>query len=268
MPCHPPPAVAPRSARRRRSPLSLVALVNAAVDEVTDSTAALAFIEPVAVKVTADPMAAASLNTTKAQLHVRLGELDTAAEVLKQCERTLDDMPGVTPVHADYYRVAADLEKIRGHHAEFYRHAIRYLGCVAAEDLPEAEAAQRAHDLGLAALLGKGIYNVGELLAHGIMDSLRGSKGQWLVDLLEAFNGGDVVRRPPRPAPPPLTPGRPGQVRRARARVAEALPGPARLGAGHPAENRAAGGHGARLLPGPGVAGHPVCAHRRGRARA
>ena len=56
----------------------------------------------------------------------------------------------------------------------------------------QAEAVELANDLCLAALLGDGIYNMGELLSHAVLDSLRGTQQQWLVDLVAAFNAGDV----------------------------------------------------------------------------
>lgn len=53
---------------------------------------------------------------------------------------------------------------LEGSHALYYRAALRQLGC-AGEDLgtPE-ERAQQAFFLGLAALLGDDIYNLGELV--------------------------------------------------------------------------------------------------------
>lgn len=43
-----------------------------------------------------------------------------------------------------------------------------------------------------AALLGDGVYDIGELLAHPIFESLRGTEYEWLADLLQAFNAGDI----------------------------------------------------------------------------
>nr|XP_009611841.1 26S proteasome non-ATPase regulatory subunit 13 homolog B-like [Nicotiana tomentosiformis] len=51
-----------------------------------------------------------------------------------------------------------------------------------------------AFDLSLSALLGDNIYNFGELLAHPIIQSLVGTKVEWLYYILEAFNTGDLVR--------------------------------------------------------------------------
>ena len=54
------------------------------------------------------------------------------------------------------------------------------------------ERQERAFYLSLAAILGDGIYNFGELLMHPILNSLTGTRDQWLVDLLFSFNRGDL----------------------------------------------------------------------------
>ena len=69
----------------------------------------------------------------------------------------------------------------------------RYLGCIELDELSKQEQEQHAFFLGLAALLGEGVYNLGELLAHPILESLKGTANAWLVDLLKAFNAGDIV---------------------------------------------------------------------------
>lgn len=51
---------------------------------------------------------------------------------------------------------------------------------------------QHAFFLGLAALLGEGVYNLGELLAHPVLQSLNNTENGWLVELLYAFNSGDI----------------------------------------------------------------------------
>lgn len=46
--------------------------------------------------------------------------------------------------------------------------------------------------MGLAALLGEGVYNLGELLAHPVLETLKQTENAWLVELLLAFNAGDI----------------------------------------------------------------------------
>lgn len=70
---------------------------------------------------------------------------------------------------------------------------LRYLGCIELNTLSMQEQEQHAFFLGLAALLGEGVYNLGELLAHPVLESLKGTPNNWLVDLLQAFNAGDIV---------------------------------------------------------------------------
>ena len=59
-------------------------------------------------------------------------------------------------------------------------------------ELSLADKQSHAFHLSLAALLGKDVYNFGELLAHPILASLNGTPNAWLVTLLLAFNSGDV----------------------------------------------------------------------------
>lgn len=46
--------------------------------------------------------------------------------------------------------------------------------------------------MGLAALLGDGVYNLGELLAHPVLETLKTTENAWLVELLYAFNSGNI----------------------------------------------------------------------------
>lgn len=59
------------------------------------------------------------------------------------------------------------------------------------EDLPAAEAHERAHDLCVAALLGETTFNFGELLVHPVFALLAGTPLAYLCDTLLAFNVGD-----------------------------------------------------------------------------
>lgn len=68
-----------------------------------------------------------------------------------------------------------------------------YLACVDVErELTPDQRLIRAHDLSIAALLGETIYNFGELLQHPIMDSLTGTPQEWLKNLLNVFNEGNI----------------------------------------------------------------------------
>lgn len=155
----------------------------------------------------------------------------------------LNNLPGVTSVHGRFYDLSSKYYRIIGNHASYYKDALRYLGCVDIKDLPgewnldlwvrepgrrktgfsfdfpETEKQERAFTLGLAGLLGEGVYNFGELvglspnvvscaghpcgtdhvcclsqLQHPVLETLRNTDKQWLIDTLYAFNGGNVEK--------------------------------------------------------------------------
>jgi len=180
----------------RMSPMALVTLLQAVAEQILDEATAIAFLEGEngIEKVKSEPLAVAGLKTTIAALKMSLSDTEGAETLLKECEEMLNAQHGVTPTHVAYYRVTALLKQQKMEFAAYYTEALRFLGCVTLDDLSVEEKAARAFDLGLAALLGKGIYNVGELLAHPVLDALRDTDKQWLVDLLYAMNSGDVEK--------------------------------------------------------------------------
>lgn len=95
-----------------------------------------------------------------------------------------------TNVHS-HHNVTSHTFSVVGKHAEYYRCGLQFLGC-SIEEFPKDHWPQQAFFLGLAALLGDGVYNIGELLAHPILASLNGTENEWLVELLRAFNAGDI----------------------------------------------------------------------------
>merc|ERR1711860_156245 len=112
--------------------------------------------------------------------------------IVEEIDGLLSDIEGVGKVHAHYYLLATELHKTEGNHANYYRAALRYLGCSDLADLSKEEQQSQAFHLSLAALLGKDVYNFGELLAHPVLNALNGTPNEWLVNLLMAFNSGDV----------------------------------------------------------------------------
>ncbi|KAK4704781.1 26S proteasome regulatory subunit N9, partial [Phenoliferia sp. Uapishka_3] len=129
-----------------------------------------------------------------AHFKLLLGNNEGTKEAMDKCEKILDSLDSVDlAVHASFYRVSGDYFKAKAEYADYYKSSLLYLACVNVEmDLLPGDRIQRAHDLGLAALLGK-IYNFGELLMHPILESLVSTPHAWIRDLLYAFNAGDIV---------------------------------------------------------------------------
>lgn len=176
----------------RINPFSLVKLITAVIAQIEDPEAAIVLLGPIKDKIKHDTTATISVGTIVASLRIQQGKFKEAKELLDDCSNQLEALPGVSPVHGDYYKASSYLAKIQGRHADFYLESLRFLGTIDVSTLTVAETVERAYDMGLAALVGKGIYNIGELLSHNILESLRGTEKEWLIQLLSAFNSGDV----------------------------------------------------------------------------
>ncbi|KAK8379666.1 hypothetical protein O3P69_019567 [Scylla paramamosain] len=175
------------------NPLSLAQIAGEVITQHADPNEAVTFVERIIPKVRDHQEARVLSNVLIAQVTLsRLEDQARTKKILDETEKLLDEIDGVTPVHGKFYLLASELHCRTGAHAEYYRAALRYLGCIDLQDLDEEQRVKQAFYLGLAALLGEGIYNFGELLAHPILEALKGSSSEWLRDLLLAFNEGNI----------------------------------------------------------------------------
>jgi 26S proteasome regulatory subunit N9 len=165
----------------------------------TNKQGAFDFLKKIQTNVKKDKQANIRVTSGLIELHLNnkddKGSCVDIAEIRSMIEETqkeVDDLVGVTPVHAPFYKVSATYLKEVGDHAGYYREALRYLGCEDAQKLTKQEKHVQAMLLGFAALLGEDIYNFGELLAHPILNALRGTDEGWIVDVLYSFNSGDL----------------------------------------------------------------------------
>jgi len=97
-------------------------------------------------------------------------------------------------VNASYYRAWAEYYKIKGPAASYYKNALLLLAYAPLSQMSQSEALTISFDLGIAALVGEGLYNFGELLEHPVVSVLEETEFSWLAHLLRAFNAGDIAQ--------------------------------------------------------------------------
>lgn len=179
----------------RIDPLKLAQIGMVVVTKYTKPEDGVAYIERIQDKVKMNNEASCLCKVLVGT--IKLLQMDQQKEtkaIIEEVEGLLDTVDGVSPVHSHFYLLASDLYRIQGKHAQFYRASLRYLGCTDMATLSKEEQAKHAFFLSLAALLGDKIFNFGELLAHEVLKSLKGGENEWLIDLLQAFNCGDVAK--------------------------------------------------------------------------
>jgi 26S proteasome regulatory subunit N9 len=129
-----------------------------------------------------------------ARVELDLKDLDAARKDLDKAERILDTFDSVgTMVNAAFYDTNASYYQAKMDFASYYRNALLYLACIDDNKLSADERRERAYKLSIAALVSTSIYNFGELLLHPILKALEADEDNgWLVELLFAFNRGDL----------------------------------------------------------------------------
>nr|CAG4640850.1 EOG090X05V9 [Eulimnadia texana] len=173
--------------------LTLVEICSFIIRQIETSDERLNFLTQLAEKVQAskEALALCKILAGNIKLH-ELNDQAGAKLLMEEIDKVLDETDGITPVHGRYYLLCSDFYRIQAKHADYYRAALRYLGCTDLDTLSADEKQKQAFQLGLAALLGQGIYNIGELLAHPVLEQLQQTEHKWLIDLLYALNCGDI----------------------------------------------------------------------------
>jgi len=125
-------------------------------------------------------------------------DMDRVAECKTRIETAsayVDGTAGIdNSVQASYCRAQAAYFKVSGPASEFYKYALLLLAYAPLSEMGEAEATSISFDLGIAALVGEGLYNFGELLEHPVVATLEATEFAWLAQLLRAFNAGDIAK--------------------------------------------------------------------------
>lgn len=173
--------------------LTLVELVLCVCDRYGNQKEAIDFLCSLAEKVKDDVLATVLLQVHVAELELHQLRFDECWTILAKCTKDVDGIRSLHPrVHGSLYRISSDYHKAKANFAEYYRDSLSYLGCVDIASIPNVH--QRACDLALAALVADNIYNFGELISHDVFKVLEGTPEAWLIQLVSAFNVGDLKK--------------------------------------------------------------------------
>ncbi|UYV71583.1 PSMD13 [Cordylochernes scorpioides] len=176
------------------NPLALVEIITHVNKQISDYDQRVEFIKKTKEKVKGSAEAKVLCNILLGQLMLSHNDPTGVKNILEETENLMTELDGVTVVHGRYYQLCSDYHQLMGNHAAYYRDALRFLGCTDLDQIPAEEQRSRAFTLALAALLGEGVYNFGELLAHPIIEALRGTEKNWVVELLYIFNSGNLAK--------------------------------------------------------------------------
>jgi len=172
--------------------LSLAQIVDMVVQQMDSKEEALELLVKTREKVKANDEAAILCIVAAGLICLKSSDVAGAKNSIGEAEKLIDDLPSVTKVHSRFYELSSLYYKLIGDFSQYYRHSLRFLGCTKLSDVPIESQKERAFDLCLAALLGKNVYNFGELLQHEILEALKPTDKGWLVQLISVFNAGNM----------------------------------------------------------------------------
>jgi len=142
-----------------------------------------------------DKQASCYLVCELARMLLDLERVEDCKAKLDEAAQFFEGTAGIdNRVQASYCRAQAAYYKVSGPASDFYKYALLLLAYEPLAEMPAAEAATISFDLGIAALVGEGLYNFGELLEHPVVTTLESGEYTWLAQLLRAFNAGDIAK--------------------------------------------------------------------------
>ena len=122
----------------RINQLSLVEICLVIVRQYADATLALAFLDKLREKVKSEPEPRILCSTAMAMINLeQQKDLAACKRAVEQLDTEVStELEGVTSVHARYYELASNYYKAIGDHSNYYKSALRYLGCIDSQQLP------------------------------------------------------------------------------------------------------------------------------------
>lgn len=123
-------------------------------------------------------------------------DITAAREIIEKAENLLNDLDGVSSAHAPFYRLSSIYFAAIADYSAFYRETLKYLGCLDEQQLAALSPEEReglSVKLCVSALLGRNIYNFGELLMHDIINDI-GDDNRYLLELVRGFNEGSLAK--------------------------------------------------------------------------
>lgn len=161
--------------------------------QMEDRKAANEFLKKIADRIAINKEAQLLLRIEMAGNLLLAGSAVEAGDALAQLREDVDKFASVDPLlYSEFYRFYALYFDQRKDYEEFYQYALQFLAYTPSATLKPQEKIEWSVKMGMAVILGRKIYNIGELIEKDILKSLTTTEYLWLYDLLQALNAARV----------------------------------------------------------------------------
>jgi len=122
---------------KKLNPLSLVEMLCPyVIRQFTDTENAIEFLKSAKEKTSESKEAQVLVLTAIGNIRLLTNDYVATKAIISECEDILAGIPGVTIVHSRFYELCSNYHQILSNHNEYYKDALRYLGCVDMENIP------------------------------------------------------------------------------------------------------------------------------------
>lgn len=146
------------------NPLVLIELVILVAKQMKDLKEALEFLEKMKENVKTNSEASILCMIAIGNIHLQIGDLAKTKTLILEMDKLVNDLDRITSVHQRFYELSSNYYRIVIDYANYYRDSLRYLGCIDMKNVKINDFQERAFNVCLAAILGKNLYNFGELV--------------------------------------------------------------------------------------------------------
>lgn len=151
------------------------------------------FLTRIAERLGIDKEAQLLLEIERAANLLFMGKLVECGDALSVLNITIEKLQGPDIIiYSEFYRAYALYFDRRKDYAKFYQYALQYLAYTPESTLTAQDKIEWSIKMGMAVLLGRTIYNIGELVERDILKSLKETDYVWLYNLLEAMDNAKV----------------------------------------------------------------------------
>ena len=142
----------------------LIELVILVAKQMKNLKDALEFLEKMKENVKTNNEASISCLIAIGNIYLQLNDLPKTKTLILELDKLVNDLDQVTSVHQRFYELSSNYYRIVIDYANFYRDSLRYMGCIDMKEVKINDFQERAFNVCLAAILGKNLYNFGELV--------------------------------------------------------------------------------------------------------
>ena len=131
------------------------------------------------------------ISILKGYCFLELGQIYDLEDILKKVKLDFEQRSEIDPViYSNYYRLSTYFYEKKHDYDSYYYSALQYLAYE--KDISEGEKIELCFNMCVSTLIGEKMFNFAELIEKDFFKLMKGSKYEWIYNLIFSFNSANV----------------------------------------------------------------------------